>query len=291
MVAFSIDKFPALPCSNLKGQNMNLTTFFAYARRAPFGGRLTQAQIDGMTAILNEWDRRKLLDKRWLAYMLATSVHETGATMQPIKERGGNNYLSKYDTGTLAKILGNTPQADGDGQKFLGRGLVQITGRDNYRKFGIEAKPDEALKMTTAVRILFDGMIKGMFTGRKLSDYFGQIENNPVGARSIVNGKDKAKLIAGYHKNFLDAIEAAQDAESPADVTLSAAKADDVSAGQSGTAITTVLVPAATGLAVPIVTGINNVYALIFAVALLAVSCIAGFMFVTGKWSVNRSNA
>jgi putative chitinase len=65
---------------------MNLTTFFAYARRAPFGGRLTQAQIDGMTATLTEWDKRKLLDNRWLAYMLATAFHETGGKMQPLRE-------------------------------------------------------------------------------------------------------------------------------------------------------------------------------------------------------------
>lgn len=187
---------------------MNLTTFFAYARRAPFGGRLTQAQIDGMMAILNEWDRRKLLDKRWLAYMLATTFHETAATMQPVREYGGEKYLrsKKY-------------------YPWVGEGLVQVTWEENHRKFGA-TKPGQLLTMPIAIKALFDGMIKGMFTGRKLSDYFGQIENNPVGARAIVNGKDKAKLIAGYHKNFLDAIEAAQDAEPPADVKPEAAKAD-----------------------------------------------------------------
>ena len=35
---------------------MNVTTLFANVRRAPFGGQLTQAQIDGMNAILAEWD-------------------------------------------------------------------------------------------------------------------------------------------------------------------------------------------------------------------------------------------
>lgn len=270
---------------------MNLTTFFAYARRAPFGGRLTQAQIDGMSAILTEWSKRKLLDNRWLAYMLATAFHETGNRMQPVREtfaisdaQAISRLEKAWQAGQLKWV--KTPYwRDG----WFGRGLVQITHKANYDKFGI-SKAD-ALDLGVSVRVLFDGMIKGMFTGERLSDYFGQVANDPIGARRIVNGSDKAKLIAGYYKNFLDALEASREMLRPSDVTQEAAKADDKPAGQSGTAITTVLVPAATGLAVPIVTGINNVYALIFAVALLAVSCLAAYMFLSGRWSINRSKA
>lgn len=288
---------------------MNLTTFFAYARRAPFGDRLTQAQIDGMIAILAEWDKRKLLDNRWLAYILATAFHETGGKMQPLREnmkytsaaqikktwptrfpsiasaqpfvRNGRALANKVYGGRM----GNTG-AD-DGWTYRGDGLPQLTGKENFQKFNVQP----GMNLATAVRVMFDGMIKGLFTGDKLSDYFGQIANDPVGARGIVNGSDKAKLIAGYYKNFMDAIEAAREVLPPADVRKADAKADDKPAGQSGTAITTVLVPAATGLAVPIVTGINNVYALIFAVALLAVSSLAAFMFLSGRWQVNQSKA
>jgi putative chitinase len=256
-----------------KDITMNLTTFFAYARRAPFGGRLTQAQIDGMKSILTEWDKRQLLDNRWLAYMLATAFHETGAKMQPIREMGGEKYLKSKPY-----------------YPWVGEGLVQVTWEANHRKFGA-TKPGQLLTMPIAIKALFDGMIKGMFSGRKLSDYFNAMTNDAEGARKIVNGTDKKALIAGYHMNFMDAIEASREILPPLDVTRADARPDDKPASQSGTAITTVLVPAATGLAVPIVTGINNVYALIFAVALLAVSCIAGFMFISGRWSVNRSKA
>ena len=74
---------------------MNRTTFFAYARRAPFGGRLTQSQVDGLSKILDVWMARGLSDVRWLAYILATTFHETAGKMQPVREMGGEAYLKK----------------------------------------------------------------------------------------------------------------------------------------------------------------------------------------------------
>ncbi|WP_225914422.1 hypothetical protein [Pseudomonas atacamensis] len=68
--------------------------------------------------------------KRQAAF-LAQVGHESGQ-LQYVRELGGDQYLSKYDTGTLAAKLGNTPAADGDGQRYRGRGLIQVTGHDNY---------------------------------------------------------------------------------------------------------------------------------------------------------------
>lgn len=280
---------------------LNRTTFFAYVRNAPFGGRLSTAQVQGMEAVLDAWNNNwDTGDLRHLAYALATTFHETGATMQPIKERGSDKYLSKYDTGKLAQALGNTPAADGDGQLFAGRGLVQITGRTNYRKFGIERTPDKALEMSTAVVIMFKGMINGMFTGRKLSDYFNFEKDDPIGARAIINGKDKAKLIAGYHKNFLDALQEAQrtyiddgrkvDFVAPG-ITPADAKPDDVPPAQSGTAWTALLGTGGTGLALPLIGGIDNLYALIFSLVLLLLAAFIGVMFFTGRLQINRGKA
>lgn len=67
-----------------------------------------------------------------IAAFLAQIGHES-VSLQYTKEQGGDRYLSKYDTGTLAKRLGNTPEADGDGQKYAGRGLIQVTGAFNYK--------------------------------------------------------------------------------------------------------------------------------------------------------------
>jgi putative chitinase len=61
-------------------------------------------------------------------------MHES-AEFKYTREIGSDAYLSKYDTGTLAKRLGNTPEADGDGIKFCGRGLIQLTGHSNMLAF------------------------------------------------------------------------------------------------------------------------------------------------------------
>ena len=69
------------------------------------------------------------------AMFLAQVLHESGE-FRYLAELGNDAYLSKYDTGTLAKRLGNTPEEDGDGQLYKGRGLIQITGRANYMMCG-----------------------------------------------------------------------------------------------------------------------------------------------------------
>lgn len=76
-----------------------------------------------------------IVTPRRQAMFLAQIGHESGQ-FRYVRELGGDSYLAKYDTGTLAQRLGNTPEADGDGQKYCGRGLIQITGRNNYKRCG-----------------------------------------------------------------------------------------------------------------------------------------------------------
>ena len=81
------------------------------------------------------------------AAFLAQVGHESGH-LQYVRELGGDQYLSKYDTGNLAVRLGNTPAADGDGQRYRGRGLIQITGHNNYLRCSLALFGDERLLRT-----------------------------------------------------------------------------------------------------------------------------------------------
>ncbi|MBS1771153.1 MAG: glycoside hydrolase family 19 protein [Acidobacteria bacterium] len=75
------------------------------------------------------------------AFFLAQCAHESGEFRYTHELASGE----AYDTGRLAKQLGNTPEADGDGQKFKGRGAIEITGADNYRRCSIALFGDARL--------------------------------------------------------------------------------------------------------------------------------------------------
>ena len=191
--------------------SLNRSAFFDAVREKPFGGRLSQGQVDGMNAILDACPPDLSTDR--LAYCLATPVVETARTMQPIKEYGGASYFRRmYDIQgerpAKARELGNlTP---GDGALFCGRGYVQLTGRSNYQRAttrlrtlgyltptdDLEKTPDLAMRPDVAAAILFVGMGEGWFTGRKLSDYFTTGRADAVEARRIINGQDRAVEIA-----------------------------------------------------------------------------------------------
>ena len=195
---------------------LNTEFFFMQVRSTLFDGVLRHAQVDGLNRLINAWNSKyKSYDDRWFAYALATAHHETDRKMQPITEYGGDKYFfSRYDIGgtnpVLAKRLGNT--LPGDGARFCGRGYVQLTGRSNYAdwekrlKRPLCAQPELALDPQLSAEILLEGMKLGTFTGKRFADYFAGTRADWRGARRIINGTDKAELIASYGLKYYAAI-------------------------------------------------------------------------------------
>ena len=173
--------------------------FFGRVRVAPFGGTLTQGQVDGCNAILSMWESRlEFTDRRWLAYMLATAKWETAHTMRPIEEWG--------------KGQGRPYGVPVNGHVYYGRGYVQLTWAVNYAKMAaltgadLMRHPELALEPKIAALIMFDGMRSGLFTGLGLPTFFNERRDDPLGARRVINGTDHADDIAVIHAGFLAAL-------------------------------------------------------------------------------------
>lgn len=208
---------------------INRDFFFDHLHDRLYPNGLNRSQVDGHTAVLEAWESGHASeDDRWLAYMLGTAHREAGPGLQPIEENlnysaqrllqvfagrfsvaEANDYAHQPEriaNRAYEGRIGNGPEASGDGWRYRGRGLVQITGKDNYAKFGIAASPEDALDPQKSVTILFDGMINGKFTGKRLATYFSPSKADWTGARAIVNPGEPGGRVAVDARSYYAAI-------------------------------------------------------------------------------------
>lgn len=177
--------------------------------RPMFGGAIKQSQVDGCNVILKASEGLPVAHR---AYLLATAFHETAKTMQPVREtlaksdESAVNVLEKsWKAGKLKWVRTPYWRYDQEGKSWLGRGYVQLTHKDNYakaaKKLNVDllGNPAIAMKADVAAQILVKGSCEGWFTGKTLDDY---LPEDFEGARRVINGTDKAKLIAGYARSF-----------------------------------------------------------------------------------------
>lgn len=201
---------------SLKPKTMNKQLFFNSIRTTVFSGSLLQKQVDSINAILDECKANSICDNRMVAYILATAVHEVGFSLLPVREGFSRtneaaiaHVTAMFKRGQISK---NYALPEANGKSYYGRGYVQLTWGFNYKnagqKLGIDlySNPDLALHGNVAAKILVRGMKEGWFTGRKLDQYFTDSLTDYKNARRIVNGTDKADLIASYAVKFHNAM-------------------------------------------------------------------------------------
>ena len=154
----------------------------------------TSTKEDVISAIKNECKAQGIGLNSQIAYVLATTEWETAQTFKPVKEAfwlsedWRRNNLRYYP--------------------YYGRGYVQITWKENYKKFsdilGIDlvGNPDLAMNPNIALFILVYGFKTGAFTGRKITDYITQQNVNFYDARLCINAHDHAIEIRALAEKY-----------------------------------------------------------------------------------------
>ena len=184
-------------------------------------GKLSESQVSAFNHIVSSMDADKSISYPQGAYILATIWHETATTMQPIAEYGKGKgrvygtwyknskdqlYSFKDGSKTTAYLQSDYPHL------YYGRGETQNTWFTNYEKlskvFGVDflRNPDLLLTQEWSTPVTIYSMKTGLYTGKKLSDYINQSKKDYLNARRIINGMDKASLIAGYAETFEKAL-------------------------------------------------------------------------------------
>lgn len=154
------------------------------------------------------------------AYNLSTTYHETGGTMQPVRETFATSDKQAISRLDAAWAKGQLTWVSKPYWRtgFFGRGFVQLTHEDNYekaaKKLGIDlvGNPTKVMVPEIAAKILVIGSRDGWFTGKKLSDFITLSKSDFFDARAIINGDKNKKskgqkvtngeLIAGYARDF-----------------------------------------------------------------------------------------
>ena len=164
---------------------------------AEFKTTLTRAQGDAWRLIATEFDALAIKDVRMLSYVLGTCWHECRfRSIREIRALPGTSVFAMQEkywhTG------------------YYGRGYCQLTWKKNYAKFSplvgrdLVKHPDDVLIPEVGAKILVHGMWFGMFSGKKLKDYFLPQGVEWIKARRIVNGNFQADRVATSAKRILD---------------------------------------------------------------------------------------
>lgn len=201
--------------------------------------KLNAKQKANIIYLIRKFNESKLLIRlSWFAYILATMRVETNDTFAPVVEgyyipesrraAALYNYYAKNNPYALRTIFPNGKY----GTNYTGRGDAQITHIFNYDKFrklvldkfpgkDIVKNPEYACEPDIAFLIMEEGMTRRdltlrdeNFTGFTLEQFLNDKKLDWVGARKIINGKDKAHQIASYAIAIYNALQF-KDEEKP----------------------------------------------------------------------------
>lgn len=136
-----------------------LHTFTEMVKLIPVMSR--RARPETVEALLTSPDvfaQAGITTRKRLNHFFAQMAHESAGFSAHVERRSASSAERKYGRHTrVGKILGNV--RSGDGARYVGRGIIQLTGRWNYKFYGkkigvdLENNPDLAAEPLNAVKI------------------------------------------------------------------------------------------------------------------------------------------
>ena len=135
-----------------------------------------------------------------LAQFMAQTRHESW-DFGKMKEVGNKKTFAKYEKPRLAKQLGN--KVRGDGERFKGRGFIQLTGRDNYTRASQQIFGDDRLVKNPdlATRLDVGAQIALWFWKNQVRPAVKDF-NNTTQVVKAINADEPAKVVQARHNKF-----------------------------------------------------------------------------------------
>lgn len=160
--------------------------------------------LDNATALVTNLVKFGINTPLRVVHFIAQLHHESNGFTASVEKISYQKAQDKYQN---HKYLGNRLQ--GDGYRFRGRGLIQLTGRANYEKFtkysGIDivSNPDLASRIDISIQIACWYWTRGSSWGN-LNKYADKndILSITKGINGGTNGLEERKIQYAFYKQF-----------------------------------------------------------------------------------------
>ena len=189
------------------------TEFYTEINKTLYKGKLSDKQIAVMEVFFKMFKELNITDIRFMASIFGNIYHETDTTFMPIEEYGKGKLKPYGKKIKYSKAIYTTPD-----KIYYGRGFTQNTWYEIYETLTKEAtkqghnwnflnNPELLLEVEQSAWATIVAMTKGLYTGKKLSNYFNTATCDFKNARRIINGLDKAELVEQYSIKFYKALQ------------------------------------------------------------------------------------
>jgi len=190
-------------------------------------------------AFLDCINRADLSTQLRQGHFLAQCAHESDGFRTTVEYASGRAYEGRRD-------LGN--EEPGDGVRYKGRGLIQLTGRANYRSFGamlglnLESDPARAATFPAAALVA-----AAYWRARRINDYadHDSIEGVTRKVNGGLNGLASRKAYLARAKHALADLKGALTVRAAEETAKAKAKAKSAAASMTAGAATTAAAPVA----------------------------------------------